>query len=392
MKKSCSVALAMLLAGTSVGLAASAVPYADDYEGYAVGSNLVGTVWQGAAGQAMAVVTNGTPPAPGVGYPLPSSAHSQILSFSDGPITNEFDGTTSNVTFVALDTMIQPVFAETPDGSQMAAISNSQMSLYISTNGLINAYHGILNSDLPGTPDSTQWSVLSNSPALTSGSWCRLTVVLNYRQSDGCVFYKVGLNGTFISSPNGYTDPDLVTTYPNPKNGPWLCAAKWSDYRLKSVVLNGSGKLDDMVVATNEVSFTAQYATNNTPISWMQQQGLNTNETYPTWDDVAMSDTDGDGVKAWAEYIAGTQPTNENSKLVIVSAAFSNGLPILKWVGTTNAINPYIIQWTSNLLSISSWATITGGLQRTEGTNEVTLPAPPVSPAFLRVNVTTNAP
>jgi hypothetical protein len=393
MKKGYSVALAVLMAGTSVGWAQNAVPYADSYEGYNSGSNLVGTVWQGAVGQALATVTNGTPTQPGVGYPLPSAGHAQILSFSDGPITNSFDGSTSNVTTIAVDTMIQPVFADAPTGNQLVAVSNSQMSLYFDTNGYINIFHGILDETVQGggQPGAWSWTSLNQgASAISSGAWVRLTITVKYLTgADKGMFFKIAQNGVTLTNSAGYADADSL--YPT-AGGAWFLGAGWPELRIRSIILNGNGKLDDLVVATNEVGFAQQYATNNTPISWMQQQGLNTNETYPTWDDLALSDTDGDSVAAWAEYIAGTQPTNENSKLVIVSAALSNGVPILKWIGTTNAVNPYIIQWTSNLLSITSWTTVTGGIQRTEGTNEVTLPAPTVSPSFLRVNVTTNSP
>ena len=70
-----------------------------------------------------------------------------------------------------------------------------------------------------------------------------------------------------------------------------------------------------------------------------------------------------------------------------MSATYSNGFPILKWIGTTNARAPYIIQWSSNLLSVLAWTNSSASLTQSEGTNEVTLPTPPVTPSFLRVTV-----
>jgi hypothetical protein len=116
-----------------------------------------------------------------------------------------------------------------------------------------------------------------------------------------------------------------------------------------------------------------------------------TNSTYPTYDQLALGDWDNDGAPTWTERLAGTDPTNETSKLVIISSTIVNGFPVLKWIGTTNALNPYNIQWSSNLTIISGWTTITSGLPRgdsTHSTNEVTLPAAPYTPAFLRVTVT----
>ena len=393
MKKYCGAMVSVLFAAVSVSLAQNSVPYQDTYEQYTAGSNLVGTVWQGDTSSAQAVVTNGTPDAPSVGYPVPAAPHTQVMAFSNGPITNEFDGTTSNLTVVAIDTMVQPVFAEPPAGSQMAAVSNSQMSLYVDTNGYLNVYHGYLSGTIPGSPDSTQWTTLTGGSQLTNGSWCRLTVVMNYDTSIAPIaMFKVGVNGTFINSSEGYLSADVSTS----KGGPWFISPTWTDadLRMHRVVLSGTGKMDDMVVATNEVAFTPaaeQYTTNGTSVSWLQAYFGNTNTPphyYANWDAAAADDPDQDGAPTWAEFIAGTDPTNATSKLVIVSSTFSNGVPILKWIGSSKAQSPYSVEWSSNLMSITSWSTPTSGLPQADGTNQVTLPAPTFTPAFMRVNVT----
>jgi len=200
--------------------------------------------------------------------------------------------------------------------------------------------------------------------------------------------FKVGLNGQSLTSGDSFVDSDPETST---VGGPWFVGAKWNinDKRLNKIVLSGSGMLDDMVVATNEIAFSVMVASNGAPIAWMQAQGLTTNVDYPTWDAVAMGDQDNDGAATWAEHIAGTAPTNETSKLIIVSATYSNGAPILKWIGTTNALYPYLIQWSSNLMSVSSWMTATNNLPQVEGTNTVTLPTPASDKAFLRVNIPT---
>ncbi len=50
-------------------------------------------------------------------------------------------------------------------------------------------------------------------------------------------------------------------------------------------------------------------ATNNTPLWWLAAHKL----TNGPADDAAMTDQDGDSMAAWAEYIAGTDPTNSTS-------------------------------------------------------------------------------
>jgi hypothetical protein len=127
MKNTFLAIVSVLWVPVSVGMAQHSVPYADTYESYSLGSNLVGTVWQGDVTTARAVVTGVVYTPPSVGYSVTNPpTHAQVMSFSDGPITNVFDGTTSNLTVVALDTMIQPTFADTPSGTQMGPVTNSQ--------------------------------------------------------------------------------------------------------------------------------------------------------------------------------------------------------------------------------------------------------------------------
>jgi hypothetical protein len=278
----------------------------------------------------------------------------------------------------------------------MAAVSNSQMSLYVGTNGFVNVFHGNMSGPGAGIPVSWQWSTLTNTSKIETGSWVRMTIVMNYDSARYMSMFKVAINGAFLTSENAYVDPINSSA----KGGPWFVSAFWDDYdiRLHRITLSGSGMLDDMVVTTNTITYGSQggvgTATNGVPIDWMTNTcGMVTNSTYPTFDLLALGDWDNDGAPTWTERIAGTDPTNETSKLVIISSTISNGLPVLKWIGTTNAMNTYNIQWSSNLTIINGWTTITGGLPRgnsAHSTNEVTLPNAPTNftPAFLRVTVT----
>ena len=380
---------AALWATGSLSMAQNSVPYQDSFESYAIGSNLVGTVWQGVTNSAMAVITNGTPTAPSVGYPLHGIAHTQVMTFSDGPITNDFGASTIGMSVVAMDAMIQPTFADRPDGSQMVAVSNSQVSMYFDTNGLANIW---LGTGAGWGKGSVGWLTFPQ-PTVLSGSWSRVTVILNYMSDidlGDLVMMKVAINGNYLTNALGWSIPNSNGA---PDGGPWFKAANWTDAdaRFHRVVLSGNGQLDDMVVTNAEMVLTSTnvvplFATNWTSIAWMQGSGLATNGTYPTWDAVALADQDGDGVPTWAEFIAGTNPNDANSKLTIISQTISNGLPVLKWIGTTNAQAPYTIEWSSNLLSISAWTPAATNAQ-TEGTNILTIPSAPFAPAFMRIKI-----
>lgn len=71
---------------------------------------------------------------------------------------------------------------------------------------------------------------------------------------------------------------------------------------------------------TLAVEFTEQYVTNNTPVPvlerWMARYGL----TNAMPGKVA-EDLDGDGMATWAEYVAGTDPTNVLSRFRVNSCA-----------------------------------------------------------------------
>ena len=386
MKKSFPVIVSVLCAVASVSMAQKPVPYTETFENYAPGSNMVGSVWQGDANTAIAVVSNFTYTPPSKGYAVQSAEHTKVMAFSEGTITNEFNGT--SITVAAIDTMIKPSFCEErPTADQMGAVTNSQVSVYIDTNGYLNIYHGVMDAPFPGPPVLTQWTILTNAVPLTTGSWCRLTVVMNYDIANSMSMFKIGVNGSYINSPEGYVSPDVGTD----KDGQWFVSPKWydGDLQLHRIILSGSGMLDDMVVGTNEVTFPEGplYATNGVPVSWMETSGLSTNSTNTTWDAVALADDDSDGVTNWQEWVTGTSPTNWSSKLIIVSSTYSNGFPILKWIGSASAQNNYTIQWSSNLLSVLAWTNAIENWPKADGTNEVTLQAPAVSPAFLRVTV-----
>ncbi len=89
-------------------------------------------------------------------------------------------------------------------------------------------------------------------------------------------------------------------------------------------------------VELEKVAVTAQ----GTPHWWLEEHGLATDQT----------DTDGDGLDAWEEYIAGTDPTLASSTLAIDPdvQALETGF-IVKWPSATNRI--YDLQSSTNLMA-----------------------------------------
>jgi len=89
--------------------------------------------------------------------------------------------------------------------------------------------------------------------------------------------------------------------------------------------------------------FAENLLTNGTPAWWMAQYGLGTNDA------AANDDSDGDGLKNWEEWIAGTVPTQFVSRLVISNLAFQIPNLVITWSAVSGRL--YSVYWTTNLLN-----------------------------------------
>ena len=99
--------------------------------------------------------------------------------------------------------------------------------------------------------------------------------------------------------------------------------------------------LDDVEVTGYPGEITS--VTNNTPLAWLADYGLEPTDTG------ALSDTDHDGMKAWEEWIAGTIPTQFLSVLKISNSLNTTNGRILLWPTVTGRV--YSVSWSTNLLT-----------------------------------------
>lgn len=90
---------------------------------------------------------------------------------------------------------------------------------------------------------------------------------------------------------------------------------------------------------TITAAFTAILATNETPLWWLAEHSL------PTDDTGAVSDNDTDGHQAWQEYIAGTLPTEATSIFRVVSVRLPSGGTALDWTTATGRV--YRVGWST---------------------------------------------
>ena len=122
--------------------------------------------------------------------------------------------------------------------------------------------------------------------------------------------------------------------------------------------------------------------TTPTPHWWLDAHGFSDFESAVT------NDTDGDGMAAWAEYIAGTDPTNAASFFGIMDIISVNGTNILKWLGGDTNLPPYKIYVSTNLMETSAGFTLlTSNVVRSAtGTNVWSETAPSDGPQrFYRI-------
>jgi hypothetical protein len=85
-------------------------------------------------------------------------------------------------------------------------------------------------------------------------------------------------------------------------------------------------------------------STNGTPFSWLASFGLGNGG----WNRAAMADQDGDGMAAWKEYIAGTDPTNPFSILLVTSVADATASGfVVQWPSVAD--RTYELDRTTNL-------------------------------------------
>jgi len=119
--------------------------------------------------------------------------------------------------------------------------------------------------------------------------------------------------------------------------------------------------------------------------TWLATHGLAT-DTNGT--NGSCSDTDHDGLTAWQEYLAGTDPTNAASVLSLRSITTGSGSNIIRWSSSALARAPYNVLYSTNLTS-GVWTLYTNNIAPTPPTNSLIIPRTGSSPTlFYKVTIT----
>ena len=136
----------------------------------------------------------------------------------------------------------------------------------------------------------------------------------------------------------------------DPENGlPGVYEALESD----QYVLYGTPNQILAAVQTLETNLLAGTGPHGVPQTWLDAYGI-TNEN---------SDLDGDGMPAWQEYLAGTDPANPLSKLAFTGVNLSKSNLVLRWQAVAG--KTYDILSTTNLAT-GNWITNASGISGVE--------------------------
>jgi hypothetical protein len=136
-----------------------------------------------------------------------------------------------------------------------------------------------------------------------------------------------------------------------------------------------------------EVSYTTLpgglTASNGTPKAWLEAYRLANAAT--NWDAAELGDTDGDGLPAWQEYVAGTDPTNPLSLFAVsnLTAVIDSGC-VIRWSSVSN--RTYGLERADDIVH-GNFVTIASNLPARPPSNAHTDAVNGVSRRFYRIDV-----
>jgi hypothetical protein len=114
--------------------------------------------------------------------------------------------------------------------------------------------------------------------------------------------------------------------------------------------------------------------------NWLQSYGL------PTAASALYADSDGDGMNNWQEWMAGTNPTNAGSLLLLAAPEVGAGGVTLAWASVTN--RTYYVERATNLAPPPAFFRLQTNIPGLPDTTTFTDTAPPLAgPALYRIGV-----
>jgi hypothetical protein len=273
------------------------LPYAESFEEYPIDFSLPGGHgWYAAEPDSSVVSADPTALAAqaaytaACGYPLAGNRTRVLKLAGDAEIAL---AAPTNAT-IWIDILTQFTFWKQADAPTVG--TDFQFTLYARTNG-----HLVLHHRWPAQATNV-WTELDRSVA--TGQWYRITARMDYATEDavyGARYFQLDVDGTTVSNAAAYSTNDGTGS----AGGTWFAAA-WATNTLSHLGFKADGYVDDIVVSTENPHH--RLAPLGTPEWWLIAHDLT---NAPSVEE--MRDTDHDGLAAWQEFIAGTNPTNPAS-------------------------------------------------------------------------------
>ena len=349
----------------------NAIPYRESFETYVDGAGIVGIHGWHAKELDVASIAEGDYTNAYAGtYPITDEPHELVLDVQ-GPLSNRFQNTVSH-TNIWVDMVMEGKpwnQAEPPP-----APAGAQFGVYVTPSNRLAVWHC---PDPVGAPSVNAWTELAETD-VGADEWIRLTLEVDYTRDPGGFFYfRLWTNGVAVTNThawfatadtnrNYFSDlstrgafqlDDLVVEDFNPLQFRKISASAGLHgaivpsgdvlvnigggtnfglvadpyYHVADVLIDGTGSVGAVTgyaftnVTENHAihgRFSADLATNATPVWWLVQHNLGTNDA-----DV-VRDTDGDLLRNWQEYIAGTDP-NTNASTFQIEIGGSNGTVVV---------------------------------------------------------------
>lgn len=237
---------------------------------------------------------------------------------SAAPVTNNF----TVLGFFAF-TVCAPANAATPAAG-----------LYAILEGTVVTNAALWTSSMDTTQYVCQgWSLAGMEPVCGATNYLELTVtndaVLTWQWTTNYwLAAQGGVGGTVVLN-NGWISAGSNATLTATAH-PYFHFTNWTGV-LTSIANPLVLTMDEpKIVIANFAAVVTE--TNRTPHWWLAEHGLTNNFELD-----AQGDADGDGVPNWAEYIAGTNPTNGASVLKMLSVELLHGTNYITQIATNKA-------------------------------------------------------
>lgn len=254
-RETLSLSTIILLFGTGLAVA-DTDSYAESFETYAVGSPITNVSgWTANEPEGSVIVsTNYTASYQGQYYPIDydHAVNTKVLEVKDGVMNTITAGDSLQTNW--LDVVLKPVYSENaPDDSTVGV--GTVAAIYFNTNGYPVVMHTPSNNTT-----YVEWVTITNIPPVSDDQWIRLTIAADFQSTlmppaaNLTRMYRVFINGHPLSNEVAYVSGNRTSAL----NGSWFGNRRGSAARdpFTNVIVNGTGFIDDLVVA-NALTLTA---------------------------------------------------------------------------------------------------------------------------------------